>query len=721
MRAFLSITAIAIALVILAGCGGQLVGLGKNEAPPNASFTASPQTSTTYPILVNMDASASSDPDGGAISLYEWDFDFDGMTPNITASGGSPTTNNTYNSPGTYVVWLRVTDDEGATATTTRTIQVFPAASVTSTPNIVCIGRVSAADDQVTFDASGSNPGPGANITLYEWDFNYGAGPFSADASTTPPTATYNYTYAAANDYIAAVRITTDAPGSGTDTIAVKVVELTASFTMPGSGAPGIPVDFDASGCTANNTTITNYHWDFGDGTADTASPTIQHTYSAENTYSVSLTITDENGFTDTVSQSFVVADLAAVIYSNTAPPGGVADYLTLTANAPVLVQMSNEHSVGTITEYAWAFEHTSPTDPTGATWENISASATTDAVPLTHTYSTPGTYYLWLRIFDGTTYAYDVVTITANAPPLLANCKTTAGAIIDPNAQNHIGGETPALPYVYYINAGSFPATITADASDSTGAIIGHEWNFGDGTGPQYPAVATDPTITHDFTAEGIYMVTIKVDDGASTDLASMIITVVDTGSGHSYLSHFLDHGTTAGDQDASIHEGSPDTNYGDNHIHCDGYTGETQHLLWQCDVTAEVGSDTILSAGLIIFCYRENGAGGASDTLSMYRCTSAWDEAVVTWNTGAPTWDTGTDYMQGGPWLAPDIAMSNDENPPHPFFWPCTTLIADWVATPANNYGAAVVANDRVDLSFCSDGYQGNTRNPIVVGILQ
>ena len=82
---------------------------------PTASFTATP-TSGTAPLAVSFDASSSSDSDGTIIN-YVWDFK-DGST------GSGQSINHTFSSIGSYSVKLTVTDDKGATGSTTKTITV---------------------------------------------------------------------------------------------------------------------------------------------------------------------------------------------------------------------------------------------------------------------------------------------------------------------------------------------------------------------------------------------------------------------------------------------------------------------------------------------------------------------------------------------------------------------------------------------------------------------
>jgi hypothetical protein len=49
--------------------------------------------------------------------------------------------------------------------------------------------------------------------------------------------------------------------------------------------------------------TIVSWAWNFGDGTSGSGQ-TVSHTYANGNTYNVTLTVTDNNGATGTLSQS---------------------------------------------------------------------------------------------------------------------------------------------------------------------------------------------------------------------------------------------------------------------------------------------------------------------------------------------------------------------------------------------------------------------------------
>jgi hypothetical protein len=89
--------------------------------PPVADSSGPYDTGFVNEILY-FDGSLSSDPDGGAIQSWSWDFG-DGST------GMGETVTHVYGAIGTYDVQLTVTDDEGQTTTpvmTTATVRDRP-------------------------------------------------------------------------------------------------------------------------------------------------------------------------------------------------------------------------------------------------------------------------------------------------------------------------------------------------------------------------------------------------------------------------------------------------------------------------------------------------------------------------------------------------------------------------------------------------------------------
>jgi glucose/arabinose dehydrogenase/PKD repeat protein len=92
--------------------------------PPTARISASP-TAGNAPLTVAFDGTGSADPEARPLT-YSWDLNGDGAFGDAT----TPTTSFTYTSDGTYTASLRVTDDQGATNTTSVAITVGNTAPV---------------------------------------------------------------------------------------------------------------------------------------------------------------------------------------------------------------------------------------------------------------------------------------------------------------------------------------------------------------------------------------------------------------------------------------------------------------------------------------------------------------------------------------------------------------------------------------------------------------
>jgi PKD repeat protein len=86
-----------------------------------------------------------------------------------------------------------------------------------------------------------------------------------------------------------------------------------ASFTyLPLSPSVGETVDFDASASYDPDGTIASYTWDFGDATTGSGMTT-NHIYTSADTYTVTLTVTDNDGLSDTATQDITVTEVAAI------------------------------------------------------------------------------------------------------------------------------------------------------------------------------------------------------------------------------------------------------------------------------------------------------------------------------------------------------------------------------------------------------------------------
>ena len=87
-----------------------------------------------------------------------------------------------------------------------------------------------------------------------------------------------------------------------------------ADANNPYNGTVGVPLDFNGSHSSDPDGDIVAYEWNFGDNSTGTGvTPT--HTYTAAGTYSVTLTVTDDMGATDSTTRT------ATIIELDTQPP----------------------------------------------------------------------------------------------------------------------------------------------------------------------------------------------------------------------------------------------------------------------------------------------------------------------------------------------------------------------------------------------------------------
>ena len=138
---------------------------------PQAKFTISP-TQGAENTLFTVDATNSNDSDG-KVDKYAWDFG-DGKT----ATGRTAT--HRYSTKGTYKITLTVTDNKGATASSSKDVEVnkgqAPVAVFAINPPSGEIGF------PFHFDGSGSTDADGK---IQKWEWNFGDGSKGTGETTT--------------------------------------------------------------------------------------------------------------------------------------------------------------------------------------------------------------------------------------------------------------------------------------------------------------------------------------------------------------------------------------------------------------------------------------------------------------------------------------------------------------------------------------------------------
>jgi PKD repeat protein/glucose/arabinose dehydrogenase len=213
--------------------------------PPTAVANATP-TEGTAPLDVSFDATASTDPEGGALT-FAWDLDGDGQFDDATGA----TAQRTYTDSGTVTASVQVTDPEGATDTDSVIITVNntgPTASI----DAPAAGVTWAVGDTIDFSGSATDAEDG---TLPAGALDWSLILHHCDTPTScheHPIQDYEAT--ASGSFVAPdhdfpsyleLRMTATDSGGLTDTASVELQPQTVQLTL--DSAP-VPLDLALNG-----------------------------------------------------------------------------------------------------------------------------------------------------------------------------------------------------------------------------------------------------------------------------------------------------------------------------------------------------------------------------------------------------------------------------------------------------------------------------------------
>lgn len=189
------------------------------NAPPTVTFTRDP-TTPDVDESVTFDAEDATDPDGTIVE-YEWTIDGETVS---TAESFSYT----FTEAGAHEVSLSVTDDEGATRSTSRTI------SVNALPEVSIPDVEATVGEEVSIQADASDDG---SISKYEW---------AVDGQVVSTQETLTYTFESAGTHQVTLRVTDD---DGATTATTKAISVGGGATpTPTSSATASPTNEDQPG-----------------------------------------------------------------------------------------------------------------------------------------------------------------------------------------------------------------------------------------------------------------------------------------------------------------------------------------------------------------------------------------------------------------------------------------------------------------------------------------
>ena len=220
--------------------------------------------------------------------------------------------------------------------------------------------------DRLSFNASASSD-PDGKITSYEWDWE-------SDGSydTNETSSTIEHTFSTSGSQRVTLRVTDDqgATGSVTQTVNVGARQAPQALFAFSPTQPSVVVAVQLTDQSSDpDGQVVSWTWEFGDGTTSTDRNST-HTYSRKGTFTVKLTVTDNDGLTGTKSQSLTVVNLppdASFSFEPQAPVVGQAVHFDGSASTD---------RDGTISSCAWDFNGDGKTDASGmdAAWTFVEA-----------------------------------------------------------------------------------------------------------------------------------------------------------------------------------------------------------------------------------------------------------------------------------------------------------------------------------------------------------
>jgi len=321
----------------------------------------------------------------------------------------------------------------------------------------------------IHFNASRSYD-PDGYIVSYFWDFGDG---------TNATGVIVDHAYASSGTYTVTLKVT-DNNGAVDFAFSTKTVlpnqPPVAVFTESATTVfTNDIIEFNASASYDLDGTIVSYIWDFGDLTV-ASGVFVKHWYADNGTYTVTLTVTDDDGATDTATSTKYVWNRPPVAnFTESAETVSTGEVISFNAS-------KSYDPDGEIVSYFWDFDD-------GATATDVLAE---------HAYANNGFYKVTLTVTDddGLTATFTSIKTVLNRPPF-ASFAVSATTVQTGEA-------------VHFDASGS---------EDPDGRIIYHIWSFGDGTS------AVGESVSHTYENNDAYKVTLTVidDDGANSSISAI------------------------------------------------------------------------------------------------------------------------------------------------------------------------------------------------------
>ncbi|MBN8702342.1 MAG: PKD domain-containing protein [Bacteroidetes bacterium] len=378
-------------------------------AEPIADFTYGPNPAKgCVPLNVTFNSAASQDA-----STYLWDF---GSTAVASSNQASPTAS--YTAKGLFSPTLTITDVNGCTSVKALS-NIINAYGITQA-NYVASPTSGCAPLGVTFKDLSL-----ADSLIINRIWNFGDG----NIDTTSIDSIF-HVYPTRGAYTVTLTVQ-DANGCFLPEIKLSYINATKPY-------PALVVDtfrckndvitFDAS--TSSVATPATYAWNFGDGSVFSSTlATTTHSYTVDNVYTATLTITDVNGCDSSITHTIRILK----------PTAGYRDSILSYGCGTMQVQFTDT-SKGFVNGWQW----------------NFGNGATSTLKNPSYTYTSPGSYSITLIV-------------------------TNVGGCTDTIVKNNIVVPGPVGSFSFTPSIGCVPFTVTFNATSNNADY--YTWDFGDGT----------------------------------------------------------------------------------------------------------------------------------------------------------------------------------------------------------------------------------------------
>ncbi|KKT20209.1 MAG: PKD domain containing protein [Candidatus Peregrinibacteria bacterium GW2011_GWA2_43_8] len=383
------------------------------EDPPeinSLTYTINSDSNVT-PVEITLEVDAE-DPDGSIANYYWYYYDTSDTTEKLGAqitktnkAEMTISTNGTTGEEKEYAFVVEVTDTANNTVSSVDFLDEDPTMEVENGENASPIAEFSASDTQVmlgdSITLSSTSYDPDGDDLTYVWDLEGNGFSDNEESEET----TLNFIPTAIGCYDIRLKVIDSGNQAATSD---KTTEICVeSIAEPPEAAFTYKVDnFDVAFTnnstvdTANGAEFYAFYWDFdlatdsdgnGDKTDDTDSEEESPTYIYEETgtYEVKLTVYDNSGNSDNVTQSILISD--------TDPP--IAAFTYEADGLSVIFSDNSETSSNDIeiVSYAWDFDSLKDSDGDS---DKTNDTDSTSATP-THEYDDYGTYTIKLTVMD--------------------------------------------------------------------------------------------------------------------------------------------------------------------------------------------------------------------------------------------------------------------------------------------------------------------------------